>query len=1132
MSRAAPAARTAGRGLTIARHFTADTVRLQLARQPAVFGEPGARHALAPLDAALLAWLALEGPTPRNRIAALIWPDKSSEAARNSLRQRLFQLRRQAGSDLVEGGAVIALAEGIGHDLHEADSLLEGVVLEIGGEFGQWLALQRSRRMARVRDALAELAGMAEAAGDWADALAHAGELLALDPLSEEAHRRVIRLHYLAGDRAAALLAFDRCEQLLKDEVGAAPSEETLALLRTISATQAAPALPARSTVPASVLRPPRLVGRSRELAALGDAWQAGQVAALVGEAGLGKTRLLQAFAAAHTPALHVAGRPGDSGVPLSTLARLLRAVLGTSSEAAVPANLPAPLRREIARVLPELAAESSERPGEGQRLQMLRAVHAVIVRRVPRATLIVDDLHFADAASLDLLAGLIDGEDADAEPAPQRWLLAWRPAEAGTPLQALHDRLVERVRLVTLPLALLDEAALAELVDSLGLPGVQGPVLAPLLRQRTGGNPLFVLETLKQAWIEGGPGSLALGPSLPRPLSVGRLIERRIAQLSPGALALARVASIAGVDFSIELAESVLQAGALQFADALNELEAAQVLRGTAFAHDLVFEAVQASVPPAIAQLLHARVAAWLEPRGGEPARIAQHWREAGRDAQALPWLARAAEAAARALRPLEAANFREAQGRIEEAMGDRAAAFASQLEATHAFIQSEADLQAVATRVERLEQLADGDAARAEALLARATALQVRGEVAQAVGPAEAALAIALAADDAALLARVRRLLGACLGLVDRLADAARHLEAALVWIDAHAGDAERGEAHGDLAVICDNLGRLEEGLVQHRLAQQLCLRAGRIADASVACGNLACNRIDAGDLPAADEVLQQGQQLAAALDGAVAHHAQLQVLRALVLAHLGRYGEALAQSELAVGHAQRLQPGFLGRARIRQAQLWWHLGQWARLGRALDEMPADEELGLALRVQRAQLRWHAASAVGPAAARDAAGQRLLALRPELEGAGRPDLALPLRIEAAGLLAPDAAARELREVREQAQRLGHRGTLLAAHLRAARLLREADPERAVEEARAALELAASGVTSTAVLPAERWLDAGLALRAVGDPRADAVLREGAAWLRTTAAGVPEVFRESFLHRQPVNAALRDALR
>ena len=77
-----------------------------------------------------------------------------------------------------------------------------------------------------MRLSLVELSEMAEQARDHADALSHATELLALEPLSEDAHRRVIRLLYLRGDRPAALLAFDRCEQVLKDEVGTRPSGE------------------------------------------------------------------------------------------------------------------------------------------------------------------------------------------------------------------------------------------------------------------------------------------------------------------------------------------------------------------------------------------------------------------------------------------------------------------------------------------------------------------------------------------------------------------------------------------------------------------------------------------------------------------------------------------------------------------------------------------------------------------------------------------------------------------------------------------------------------------------------------------------------------------------------------------
>ena len=73
-----------------------------------------------------------------------------------------------------------------------------------------------------------------------------------------------------------------------------------------------------------------------------------------------------------------------------------------------------------------------------------------------------------------------------------------------------------------------------------------------------------------------------------------------------------------------------------LDLADACAELEDAQVLRNSAFAHDLIAEAALASVPATIARQLHAEVAAFLQQREGEPARLAHHWLQAGDPAQA----------------------------------------------------------------------------------------------------------------------------------------------------------------------------------------------------------------------------------------------------------------------------------------------------------------------------------------------------------------------------------------------------------------------------------------------------------------------------------------------------------------
>jgi tetratricopeptide (TPR) repeat protein len=810
---------------------------------------------------------------------------------------------------------------------------------------------------------------------------------------------------------------------------------------------------------------------------------------------------------------------------------------------------LPALAQHEIARVLPEVDVGVAPMAGEGQRLVMQRALRSLLQTQGQLRGLIVDDLHFADEASLEMLRALIDsGAEPDAAPndnagidtrnpdatPPLHWVLAYRPADAGSPVQALHDGLLEQARVLALPLRPLDEAALAELVDSLALPGVQGHLLAPGLLRRTGGNPLFVLETLKQAWVERTLAQLADAANLPKPLSVSRLIERRVTQLTSGALALARVASIAGVDFGIALAEAVLGASAMQFADALNELEAAQVLRGTQFAHDLVFDAVRHSVPRPIAQHTHARVAAWLETNGGEPARVAQHFVEAGRGTQALPWLQRAADAARRALRSKEYIAFMEHKSRIEEAAGDRATAFDSLLAAAVESANVDRGGAVTAAHCDGLDRLASTPAQRVEALSQRAHAEHLHGQIEQAMALGQAALRACLPLGDAALIARVRRQLGAAYAIADRGAEALEQLQASIVWTDANADDTTRGEAHGEMAVLCDNLGRLDDALPHHQLCMDLLRSGGELSNLSVACGNLACNRIDAGDIAAADRSIQQGQQVLLAFDDFGGHIGTLQVLRALTLCHLGRYGEALAHAERGVESMRRYQPGFAPRAALRLAHCWWHLGQWARVGGVLVAQVPDANASLSERVAHGRLAWACARESGSdRAATTAAHDGLLAALAELsalpEGA-RPDLALPLRIDLAGVQRDtDAALRELDAARTAAERIGHRGSVLAARIRAAAIALDHDPQRARSEALAALELAAQGRHNTVLLPAELWLHAARALQAAGDADgARRVVQEGLDWLHHTAREqVPESFRESFLHRNPANRAL-----
>ena len=1127
-------------------------MHLQLASAPHLCRADGTVLPLALRDAALLTWLVLEGPTPRTRLAQVMWPASTPEAARNTLRQRLFQLRKHAGADLITGTSLLALAEGVAHDLGDAHGVLEPHTLDLGPEFDTWLAQQRARRSARTRQTLADLADMAERARDWPDALSHARELLALQPLAEDAHRRLMRLHYLAGDRAAAILAFDACEQLLKHEVGARPSAETLALLASIERSSvAAPPPSLAEAVPASVLRPPRMVGRSTELAALAQGWAAAQVVAVNAEAGTGKSRLLQEFAATRPGVAHVAARPGDAGVPFATLARLLRTVVGRPQEAAQSAvlALEAGTRSAVARVVPELggseplnlSAPGGPGPvGSGQRQALQRAVAELLAAQPGLEGLLVDDLHFADEASLDMLLTLAadDPHASGAQPrATLRWALAYRPAEAGTPLRVFVDALSDQAVLRPLPLQPLGLAGLAALVDSLGLPGIDGAALAPGLLRRTGGNPLFVLETIKQAWVERKLAQLADAQLMPRPQSVGRLIERRVLQLSPGALAVARVAAIAGVDFCVALAEHVLQVPAMALADAIAELDTAQVMRGDAFAHDLVADAVQGSVPPTVAEHTHAQVAQWLEAHHGEPARVGRHWVAAGQPLRALPALRAAADAARLALRGREQVAFLLEVSRIEEDLGNPDAAF----ETVHALLEARIDVDRHPigwALCDRLDALARSPAQRGRALQQRGWFALNRGELAQALQAAQALLPLAQAQADSLLAADAWHLQALALSLQAQDEAALAAIQQARDGLLQAGSPRARSEFLGTYGMVLDNCGQHEAAQAQHRRAIALATEIGYAAQAVVVSSNLALSLRRSGLLQHALEQLRQAERLRGLHDQLDGPAVNTLPAMALVLTELGQHGQALQWCDRAEAHLAQHSPAWLGVVHNHRALCWVQLGQWARATQALrlsaqcsDKAPGW--LAAVRHLHEARLaRYSLPGAEGPAqalAALQAGGQRV-----SRSGRGAA-LWQALELERCALLPPEDAYPLAQELAAQALAMGHYGVVAAATARAAasgallwqrgQLPDAAGPLRLAERAQGLL----AAYQANDVHADEVRLNLLRALQAVAPAgAARALAQQCAADLQQRAkAEVPEAYRDGFLQRHPVHRTL-----
>ncbi len=919
-------------------------------------------HALADIDALLLAMLALEGRQPRTRLAVLLWPQAALPRAHANLRQRLFRLRAQLAGGAVEAplldnehGVELAAAvacDAVAATLAESDGidwsapLLAGVVPDDARPaLRDWLDDARQRWLARRPELLAARAEREEAAGQLAAAIDNTEQLLVFEPLLEHAWRRLMRLHFLRGDRAAAVRAFERCEAVLRDELGVKPAPETVQLLGQVE--QLGPRA-ARSTLatgqplPPALRRPPRMVGREAELRALHQAWNEGRAFVVIAEAGLGKSRLLQELMVDLTPqasdaqgregvigrTVSVAGLHGDAAIPYATLVRLLNAIVGALNTATggrdwMPGE---PWRPELARLLPELGP-----PPPSPGLEAL--LHAAVERALDAARchglaeVLVDDLHHADPASSTLLRRLSGS-------VPLRWGFASRP-------QADRDWqgwLVSSAGPAVVCVRGLEGDALAALIESLPLPepwsGAAAQGLAPALDRHCGGNPLFVLETLRHLLLRGVTSTT---DRLPLPASVEAALQHRLQAVTPAAQALVHLAAVAEGDFDAELAATVTGSTVFALAAPLAELEAAQLFRGDAFAHDAVFEAARRAVPQVLARALHGRIAEALHSRGAADVRVAFH------HAQAAQWLlaARAArQAAHHALRvgrtSERLALWRDA-ARYAERGGDTAAQFDARVAEIDACMGAEG-VDAARAAAAALIDVAATRSHRVAVRLAQASVALAAFDAALTVTAAQAAAAEAFPFSVEALQAQVMLVAGQALAgdvdaamvLLAAVEPALRELpdatHAAELWSQValaryRAGDVRAcvdalehqlalarrvGHVETELAALSSlsgqhvALGDTDRAVAQAREAAVLYRRIGAHSSATMSEVNLAIALLGADGLKEAKELLDRS--LAFAMQTARGSDLQLAIedLLAAWWLRVGDAAQALAQIE----------------------------------------------------------------------------------------------------------------------------------------------------------------------------------------------------------------------------------------
>ena len=698
---------------------------------------------------ALLAYLAVEGEAARrDSLAALLWPEYETEAARGALRRTLSTLKGGLGGrwlridratveftpdestsvDVTEFNDLISAAARHDHgsaevcptcerDLAAAAALyradfMKGFSLRDSIDFEDWHVFQSENLRRSFGTVLDRLVGLLEARGDLGEAVDRARKWLSLDVLHEPAHRRLMLLLARAGDRTGAVRAYREFVAILDKELGVSPLTETTELYQAIHEGRVAapePIHPKPPPAPGRRAGPSHLLGRDGEMSSLLGALDAaedrGQLVAIEGEAGIGKTSLAEAFieSAAGAGSVVVAARcyEEEMGRAYSPVIDALQSALNRTRDwvADVPEHVLAEGARLVPALAPQVRAETDlSGPGAHHRfLEALSTLLAASCSGTDPGVLFFDDVQWADEAAIEVLAHLVRRFES------QRvlLLLSWRTEEVAGEhrIQRLLANARGQKAVTEIRLPRLGRAEVAEMVRAHAIDAPRAEVLQERLFAETEGIPLFVTEYVA-ALAERTPEE----ETWPLPGGVRDLLKQRLTAVGETGSQVLTAAAALGRSFDFDTVRDVSGRTDDEVVEALDELVKRQLIFevGTEpeydFSHEKLRTLVYEEAGMARRRLLHRRAAGALQ-RGhaGDLSRaavVARHLHLGGVDSEAADFYQRAGDyarslhahiealahfGAALALGHPDAATLHESSGDVHTLLGNYADALAN---------------------------------------------------------------------------------------------------------------------------------------------------------------------------------------------------------------------------------------------------------------------------------------------------------------------------------------------------------------------------------------------------------------------------------------------------------------------
>ena len=728
-----------------------------------LLGPPEVRHADQVLlfstrkELALLIYLAVEGRVhSRKNLSEKFWPEGDAMHGRAALRISLLHLRHMLceGTDvfpvphlliqrdtlaldptsdieldlhiLLEAWTSARASTGTTLTMPEVErrrliaqlqraaglprgEFLEGFSLRDAPAFDDWVRFQREYWHLRTSEVFDRLSQMQFEAGELEAAIETVNRWLVLSPLQEDAYRRLMRLYFAAGDRVAALRAYDVCQAMLATGMQTEPTLETVALGSRIRAV-APPRHKEAPTPPVAFLDGP-LLGRTMELSTLIKVYHTAQhgqtqVVLLEGEVGIGKTRLATEFLAwAEIEGADVLrGQAFETGgqLPYRPIIEALRPRI--ERENAPDDLLSDTWLAELARLLPELgdrypdlsAPVGDKSVARNRLFEAVARLGQALAARTP-LVLFIDDVQWADAASLDVLHYLAR-RFAESQ-TPAFLLLTLRMEERDMPPGLAEwrtgmERAVPLTRLQLGPLAIED---IVRLLQTLGGPAGKDERQAAdrerfgqWLFAETEGQPFYLMETLKVLLERGvlasspndnGGWTIDFTAALEHetvvrgffPPSVREVIVARLYRLPPNAFALLVAGTILGQEITFERLCQVADLTERDGLPALDEVLHSGLLLESErqggpmtdgrymFAHAKIRAVVYAEAGEARRSIFHRRALEVLQTASEPAAELAYHALAAGLAEPAFHWSLAAGDEAMRVVAVTSAISFYE---------------------------------------------------------------------------------------------------------------------------------------------------------------------------------------------------------------------------------------------------------------------------------------------------------------------------------------------------------------------------------------------------------------------------------------------------------------------------------------